>query len=371
MDSVFVMEMQNSPTEHSRLEGGSHKVDEQPASDDSKQSCTATADDNEEVAEPCIRENQSKTLSETDSVVWSARSSETHVEEGAGAENAEPSNHSSHSVADRASCSCLPRAKRASSGLPSSVNVQLERHLEAAIEDAVSACGVSGDLLRLHVQCLVAAGKAAETELDSLSKVQQWRRSRRRLAHLLTRLGTTEEGLERLMCIRPEAVRANDTEVRRYQGLYQSMARLRTSKQALKNGVSVEQKAIQNLEARTDPVAGTGTEMPRVRISHLYYLQRQLILEEARHRRCCGSPMSRGWRRLLRLCPGGQMADEEPLEFEVVVASPRNSETDQSQSLRDSFSVHPVGAPAERDPTPSVVGSSSPLSSGYRSTGHR
>lgn len=244
---------------------------------------------------------------------------------------------------------CIPRHQPTSPATQSRLVAQLAE----AYDEASAACGVSKEAFESHVLELVnTPGSAEKDGLDSPDVVLEWRRCLRRIRGLKSRLGEQEQAHSRLMSIRPDgggvSKRPKESELRSYQGLYQSMMRLRTSVESLTKSIAKTEERQQQLESATVALRGQARkpaydEVCRIRVAHVFYIQRQVCLDrECAHpvhtRKGC-SPLS--WlRRRLRGEPRWGQIEEAGIQ--IVALSPRTSEAAERDSVRDSFSVHPV-----------------------------
>lgn len=245
-----------------------------------------------------------------------------------------------HDDSQSAVCVCCFVQHRPNSPAVHSLVAQLDE----AYDEASVACGVSTEALSLHVLELINNPGSAEKEgLEPPDMVLEWRRCLRKVRRLRARLGHQEEAHSRLMSIRPGAVRANQSEVRHYQGLYQSMMRLRTNVDSLNKNIVTIQERLQQLESATVALHGQpSTEVCRIRVAHVFYLQRQVCLDKE-----CTHPVHTrkggAWRWLCRRLRGeSKWGQTEGAGIQIVALAPRTSEQAERDSVRDSFSVCPV-----------------------------
>lgn len=118
---------------------------------------------------------------------------------------------------------------------------------DAAAVETVALCDVNAAALSALIAKLVVAVHPSDrwaaldgAQLDSVDAVTEWRQHCRRLRVLSGRLADKESSHGKLMSIRPHSVKPH--EVKAYQGLYQSMMRLRTDATALKQQVATAQQ---------------------------------------------------------------------------------------------------------------------------------
>ena len=130
-------------------------------------------------------------------------------------------------------------------------------------------------------------------ELDPPAVVTVWRRRCEHLRKLRAELEATEASYAKVMNNAPKQVREDEREVRNYQKLYQSIARLRRDVERLREAVALaEAEARQHEEPMLELASDRGPcTVPRVRVSHLYYLhlRRQRVGRRPRwwQRLCC------------------------------------------------------------------------------------
>lgn len=147
--------------------------------------------------------------------------------------------------------------------------------LAAAVAETSTACGVPEAELHGFCARLLSLKHPSDQwaalggqQLDSAEAVMQWRKDRRKLGSLGSRLSVKETSHANLMSIRPDSVRRS--EVKGYQGLYQSMMRLRNDATNIKSAKTNVEERVQRAEASTISV---GEHLvPRIRIAHLYLL---------------------------------------------------------------------------------------------------
>ena len=161
------------------------------------------------------------------------------------------------------------------------------------------------------VGSLLRARKAQE--LDPPAVVTVWRRRCDRLRKLRAELEATEASHTKVVNNAPKQVREDEKEVRNYQKLYQSIARLRRDVTRLREAVAVaEAEARQHEEPMLELASDGGPcTVPRVRISHLYYLH--LRRQRVGHR-------PRWWQRLCGCCCGAaaaQSSTASPMDIDV------------------------------------------------------
>mmetsp|Transcript_56544 Transcript_56544/g.93447 ORF Transcript_56544/g.93447 Transcript_56544/m.93447 type:complete len:260 (-) Transcript_56544:82-861(-) len=150
----------------------------------------------------------------------------------------------------------------------------------SAFAEAVNQTNVDEVALRHHLSVLREQPHQA-AELESNALVTSWREQLQHLRKLRLQLGSAEARLARLMSTRPEGVHAS--EVKQYQGLYQSLMRLRNEVDRLRRAVASAQDGLSSIEKIQVELPGRTTEaaslppaslvsLPRVCVAHLHYL---------------------------------------------------------------------------------------------------
>jgi hypothetical protein len=113
-------------------------------------------------------------------------------------------------------------------------------------------------------------------DMDQPEAVTAWRRQCERMRNLRSELEAIEASYSRLMSIAPKEVNEDGTgrEVRQYQKLYQSIARLRADCATARRKVEAAEEEVREHEANVIEVPSNGGPgyVPRIRFSHLYYL---------------------------------------------------------------------------------------------------
>ena len=185
---------------------------------------------------------------------------------------------------DHISCLCIPPRRRERQGGPpvqpskapdSKANKKFAAELSAfAAEFNIGEANLLYVLSKLLLvnhpsdacgeQCTVLDGQ----QLDAAEAVTEWRKCRRRLRRLTQKLLEREQSHARLMSIRPGGVK--ESEVKAYQGLYQSMMRLRTDATKLRAQQQAAKEEVEQHEVETVVVGEK--KIPRICVSHLYRL---------------------------------------------------------------------------------------------------